>query len=341
VTQDDLLYRFRLRVFAMAAELGTVRAACRTMGIHPSTYYRWKGQLDRHGPEILRPRERRPPRMANATSPLIEQRVVAFALGHPGFGPARVAAELARPTWVGSCSPPTGCGGCWVATASRPGPSATAWSSATQRRQRLNGRPRRPSAIWTCIILASWSSSIASASAASVAPRARSGSTPPSTSPPPPPGPPSRSPGATLSAVDQRPGPHRGRRPRQPRLEARAGHERQRQRVPLGHLPADRGQAWRKAYLHPGRPTPDERLCRAGAADHPGRVLEAGVCSLPDPPNRPASSSTWNGISATTTANAPTAAAGPAAGPPTRSSGRPNCGRRHADASPQLGDRTP
>jgi Helix-turn-helix domain len=69
VTQDDLLYRFRLRVFAMAAELGNVRAACRAMGIHPSTYYRWKGQLDRHGPEILRPRERRAPRMANATSP--------------------------------------------------------------------------------------------------------------------------------------------------------------------------------------------------------------------------------------------------------------------------------
>jgi hypothetical protein len=39
--------------------------------------------------------------MANATSPLVEQRVVAFALGHPGFGPARIAAELARPTWGG------------------------------------------------------------------------------------------------------------------------------------------------------------------------------------------------------------------------------------------------
>jgi hypothetical protein len=38
VTQDDLLYRFRPRVFAIAAELRTVRAACRTMGIHPSTY---------------------------------------------------------------------------------------------------------------------------------------------------------------------------------------------------------------------------------------------------------------------------------------------------------------
>jgi transposase InsO family protein len=99
VTQDDLLYRFRLRVFAIAAELGNVRAACRAMGTHPSTYYRWKRQLERHGPEILRPRERRAPRMANATSPLVEQRVVAFALGHPGFGPARIAAELAQPRW--------------------------------------------------------------------------------------------------------------------------------------------------------------------------------------------------------------------------------------------------
>jgi hypothetical protein len=37
VTQDDLLYRFPLRVFAMAGELGNVRAARRAMGIHPST----------------------------------------------------------------------------------------------------------------------------------------------------------------------------------------------------------------------------------------------------------------------------------------------------------------
>jgi hypothetical protein len=59
VTQDDLLYRFRLRTFAIAHVLGNVRAACRAMGIHPSTFYRWKHQLDRHGPEILRPRERR------------------------------------------------------------------------------------------------------------------------------------------------------------------------------------------------------------------------------------------------------------------------------------------
>jgi transposase InsO family protein len=39
--------------------------------------------------------------MVNATSVLVEQRVVAFALGHPGFGPARIAVELARPKWGG------------------------------------------------------------------------------------------------------------------------------------------------------------------------------------------------------------------------------------------------
>jgi winged helix-turn helix protein len=112
VTQDDLLYRFASTDLGHATELGNVRAACRAMGIHPSTSYRWKRQLDRHGPKILRPQERRTPRMANQTSVLVEQRVVAFALGHPGFGPARIAAELAQPRW-GSCGyRPTASGGC-------------------------------------------------------------------------------------------------------------------------------------------------------------------------------------------------------------------------------------
>ena len=50
---------------------------------------------------MLRPRERRHPRLPNATSPVVEQLVVAFALGHPGFGPARTAAEPGRPRWGG------------------------------------------------------------------------------------------------------------------------------------------------------------------------------------------------------------------------------------------------
>src|SRR5687768_5659292 len=35
LTVDDALYRFRLRVFALAEELGSVRMACRVMGGSP------------------------------------------------------------------------------------------------------------------------------------------------------------------------------------------------------------------------------------------------------------------------------------------------------------------
>ncbi len=72
MTQDDALFRFRVRVFGLAREMGNVRAACKAMGIHPSTYYRWRAQVERFGLEILNPRERRRPRMPNATSPMIE-----------------------------------------------------------------------------------------------------------------------------------------------------------------------------------------------------------------------------------------------------------------------------
>lgn len=46
--------------------------------------------------------------MANQTSPFVEQRVLAFALGHPGFGPARISAELRRETWGGIVPSPNG-----------------------------------------------------------------------------------------------------------------------------------------------------------------------------------------------------------------------------------------
>jgi hypothetical protein len=39
--------------------------------------------------------------MPNAIGPHLEQRIVAFALGHPGLGPRRIAAELARDKWGG------------------------------------------------------------------------------------------------------------------------------------------------------------------------------------------------------------------------------------------------
>jgi transposase InsO family protein len=101
VTEHDVLVGFRLRLFTLADELGNVSAACRAMGVDRSTYYRWKQKVDRWGLEALAVRERRRPRMPNQIGPHLEQRIIAFALGHPGLGPRRISAELAREKWGG------------------------------------------------------------------------------------------------------------------------------------------------------------------------------------------------------------------------------------------------
>ncbi len=101
MTEDDVLFGFRLRCLTLAEELGNVSEACRAMGIERSTYYRWKAKVDRWGMEALRVRERRRPRMPNQIGPHLEQRILAFALARPGLGPRRISSELRRPKWGG------------------------------------------------------------------------------------------------------------------------------------------------------------------------------------------------------------------------------------------------
>src|SRR3954454_4677703 len=101
MTEHDVLVGFRLRLFTLADELGNVSAACRAMGVDRSTYYRLKKRVDRWGLEAFNVRERRRPRMPNQIGPHLEQRIIAFALGHPGYGPRRISAELAREKWGG------------------------------------------------------------------------------------------------------------------------------------------------------------------------------------------------------------------------------------------------
>jgi transposase InsO family protein len=101
MTEDDVLFGQRVRLFTLAAELGNVSEACRLMGFHRSTYYALKRKVERFGLEALRVRERRRPRMPNQIGPHLEQRIVAFALARPGFGPRRISSELRREKWGG------------------------------------------------------------------------------------------------------------------------------------------------------------------------------------------------------------------------------------------------
>ncbi len=60
MTPEDVIYRAR----SLAREIGSVRAACRVMGIHHSTYTAGSPRPTA-GLTILRPRERRRPQMPN------------------------------------------------------------------------------------------------------------------------------------------------------------------------------------------------------------------------------------------------------------------------------------
>jgi len=107
MAKDDVLFGYRQQLFAEAARTN-VSAACRTFGVHRSTYYAWRRQVDRHGLEMLRPRERRRPKMPNQLPKMIEDRIVSFSIAHPGLGPKRVASELGREKWGAIIVSPNG-----------------------------------------------------------------------------------------------------------------------------------------------------------------------------------------------------------------------------------------
>ena len=102
-----MLFGYRQQLFAAAART-SVSEACRRFGVHRSTYYVWRRQVERHGLEALRPRERRRPKMPNQLPKMVEERIVSFSIAHPGFGPRRVSSELGREKWGGIVVSPNG-----------------------------------------------------------------------------------------------------------------------------------------------------------------------------------------------------------------------------------------
>jgi transposase InsO family protein len=107
MTKDDVLFGYRQALFAEAARTN-IAEACRRFGVHRSTYYAWKRAGDRHGLEVLRPRERRRPKMPNQLPKMVEERILSFSIAHPGLGPKRIAGELRRHKWGAIVVSPNG-----------------------------------------------------------------------------------------------------------------------------------------------------------------------------------------------------------------------------------------
>lgn len=92
---EQTIGRHRMRLIALVEQAPSVRAGCRSVGIHHSTYYDWLGRLRRDGIEGLTPRPGRT-RILTAARIRLEAEVVALALANPPWGPRRLFFELAR-----------------------------------------------------------------------------------------------------------------------------------------------------------------------------------------------------------------------------------------------------
>jgi transposase len=98
MTLEASVHAFRLRVIARAQALGNVSQACREFGISRTLFYRWRRRYLAYGPDGLYPKRPGPSRGRPPTlSVEAERALLAVALAHPTWGPARIGAHLARP----------------------------------------------------------------------------------------------------------------------------------------------------------------------------------------------------------------------------------------------------
>ncbi len=110
MTLEASVHAFRLRVIARAQALGNVSQACREFGISRTLVYRWRRRYLAYAPDGVYPGGVDP----DAPGPGAETQRAIPALAWPTLGPARLAAQLARPQYgsrrlaqprsIGSCA---------------------------------------------------------------------------------------------------------------------------------------------------------------------------------------------------------------------------------------------
>lgn len=83
----DAVVVYRRRVVDLVEGSPNRRRACRELGIHHSTFYRWRNQA--HRSDLTAPQRSR-----SFLDQLLDRQIVGFSLANPALGPQRVADEL-------------------------------------------------------------------------------------------------------------------------------------------------------------------------------------------------------------------------------------------------------
>lgn len=96
MTPSEIIYHRRVRLLALADELGNISAACRQMGISRTRYYEWRRVVADYGLEALMPKDRRTPQLPNATPTHVVEELLTLAVIEPTIGCRQYADRLAE-----------------------------------------------------------------------------------------------------------------------------------------------------------------------------------------------------------------------------------------------------
>jgi transposase InsO family protein len=94
MTTQQKITKAKLNLLDLAAYLGNVSEACRTLGYSRDTFYRLKKRYEEHGLEGLKEISRCKPNVRNRCPEEIEQAIVELAIEFPAFGQTRAADKL-------------------------------------------------------------------------------------------------------------------------------------------------------------------------------------------------------------------------------------------------------
>lgn len=94
MTTREKLIKSKLGLLDLAAYLGNVSEACRTLGYSRDTFYRLKNRFEQDGLDGLQELSRRKPNRKNRVAEEVEQAVCELAVEYPAFGQVRAAAKL-------------------------------------------------------------------------------------------------------------------------------------------------------------------------------------------------------------------------------------------------------
>lgn len=96
MTPAEIIYHRRVRLLALADELGNVAKACRQMGVSRTRFYEWRKIVADYGIDALMPKTRRAPQLANTTPTHIVEELLTSAVVEPTIGCRQYADRLAE-----------------------------------------------------------------------------------------------------------------------------------------------------------------------------------------------------------------------------------------------------